>query len=114
MLVQVSSRTLRQDRGYYGDPFLRGGGFYGGSRWRGGGLGVGLGYGWGQTWYLTDVSMLIRDGRTKQPLYETRAQHEGLWADDAVRAALFEAAMKDFPRPAVNPRRITVQIGPPR
>ena len=110
-LVQVAARTLREDRGYgypYGDPFLRGGLFYG-SRWRAGGLG--LGYGWGgPTLYLTEVSMLIRDSRTKQVLYETRASHQGLWGDVAIRAALFEAAMKDFPRQAVSPRRITVDI----
>ena len=110
VLVQISARTLRQDRGYgypYGDPFMRGGLYYG-SRFRAGGLG--LGYGWGPTWYVTEVSMLIRDGRTKQPLYETRASHQGVWADVAVRAALFEAAMKDFPRAAVSPRGVIVDI----
>ena len=113
-LVQVAARTLRTDRGYYGgDPFFsRGGGFYGsvysGSRWRGGG--VGLGYGLGPTYYVNEVSLLIRDGRTKQVLYETRALNDGVWGDAEVRAALFEAAMKDFPRAAISPRRVRVEI----
>ena len=108
--VQVAARTLRDDRGaYWGDPFWRGGAFYG-SRWRGSGFG--LGYGWAPTYYLTEVSLLVRDARTQQVLYETRAQHNGVWGDVAVRAALFEAAMKDFPRPAISPRRVTVQIAP--
>lgn len=115
-LVQVAARTLRYDRGAWGDPFLRGGAFYGGygGRWRGGGLGLGY-YGWGASpYYVTEVSLLVRDGRTKQVLYETSARNDGLWGDVAVRAALFEAAMKDFPRQAVNPRRVRVEIPPPR
>jgi len=91
-------------------------GYYGG-RWRGGGLGYG--YGWGGSWgggsyYVNEVSLLIRDSRTQQTLYETRAQNSGLWADAAVRTALFEAAMKDFPQQAVNPRRVTIEIPPRR
>ena len=114
-LVQVAARTLRYDRGYYGDPFLGGAGFYGrGGRWHGGGMGYGFGYGWGSSYYVNEVSLLIRDGRTQQPLYETRARSDGLWADVAVQAALFEAAMKDFPQQAVSPRRVTVEIPPPR
>ena len=113
VLVQVAARTLRYDGAWNGDPFWPGGAFYRGGvgRWRGGGS-VGL-YGvrgWAPTYYLNEVSMLIRDARTQQVLYETRAQNDGVWFDAAVRAALFDAALKDFPRPALSPRRVTVEI----
>jgi hypothetical protein len=63
-----------------------------------------------QPYYVRDVVVLIRDARTQQVLYETRARHDGRWADEAVRATLFEAAMKDFPRPALSPRRVRIEI----
>ena len=113
VLVQVSARTLRYDGGWNGDPFWPGGAFYRGGvgRWRGGGsFGLYGARGWSPTYYLNEVSLLIRDARSQQMLYETRAQNDGVWFDAAVRAALFDAALKDFPRPAVSPRRVTVEI----
>ena len=110
-----TARTLRYERLglYQSDPFWPGGMFYG-SRWRGG-YGGGFGYAWGapSLYYVNEVSLMILDNRTQKVLYETRAQHDGPWADAAVRTALFEAALHDFPRPAVNPRRVVVEL-PPR
>ena len=113
VLVQVAARTLRYDGGWNGDPFWPGGAFYRGGvgRWRGGGsYGLYGVRGWSPTYYLNEVSLLIRDARSQQVLYETRAQNDGVWFDAAVHAALFEAALKDFPRPALSPRRVTVEI----
>lgn len=113
VLVQVAARTLRYDGGWNGDPFWPGGAFYRGGvgRWRGGGsFGLYGVRGWSPTYYLNEVSLLIRDARTQQVLYETRAQNDGVWFDAAVRAALFDAALRDFPRPALSPRRVTVEI----
>ena len=113
VLVQVAARTLRYDGGWNGDPFWPGGAFYRGGvgRWRGGGsFGLYGVRGWSPTYYLNDVSLLIRDARSQQVLYETRAQNDGVWFDAAVRAALFDAALKDFPHLAISPRRVTVEI----
>ena len=113
VLVQVAARTLRYDGGWNGDPFWPGGAFYRGGvgRWRGGGsFGLYGARGWSPTYYLNEVSLLIRDGRTQQILYETRAQHDGVWFDAGVRAALFDAALKDFPHQALSPRRVTAEI----
>ena len=113
VLVQVAARTLRYDGGWNGDPFWPGGAFYRGGvgRWRGGGsFGLYGARGWSPTYYLNEVSLLIRDARTQQVVYATRAQHDGVWFDAAVRVALFDAALKDFPRPALSPRRVTVEI----
>ena len=59
-----------------------------------------------------EVLVLIRDRRTGQTVYETRASNSGhSSALDGVLPAMFEAAMKDFPSSGVNPRRVVTQIG---
>lgn len=110
-LVQVASALTRYDRAPWDDPYPWGwnsGFFYGGRYHRGASLG--LSFHIPQPYYVREVSVLVRDARTQQVLYETRARHDGRWADDAVRATLFEAALKDFPRPAVSPRRVRIEI----
>jgi hypothetical protein len=90
--------------------------------------GWGLGFGWphhhstywgfGASWrygppyrYSTEVAVLIRDNATGQPLYETRARADATGrATNELLAGLYEAALKDFPQPAVNPRRVTVTL----
>jgi hypothetical protein len=120
VLVQVAARLV-QGQAIYADPFFNpawgGAGFYGG-RWRGAGWGYGAGWGWGWPYgagysfpyYAYELSMLILDARTKQPLYETRAQSEGAWPDEGTWEALSAAALRDFPYAAVSPRRVTVEL----
>lgn len=118
VLVQVAERIL-QGQGIYPDPFFNpywmGGAAYAG-RWRGPVWGPGWGWGWGAgvavPFYLAEVSVLILDARSKLPLYESRAQSDG-WPDERIRAALFAAALKDFPYTAVSPRRVSVDLGAP-
>lgn len=83
------------------------------------GLGTGIGgmTGWGgmrfppPTHYRHEISLLLRDLSSGQVVYETRATHEGPWADSTnILAALFEAALKDFPHPPTGIRRINVEI----
>lgn len=110
-VIQVASRLTRYDRAPWDDPYPWGwntGLFYGGRYYRGASLG--LSFYAPQPYYVQDVSVLIRDARTQRVLYETSARHDGRWADDAVRGTLFEAAMKDFPQPAISPRRVRVEI----
>ncbi len=119
VLVQLADRSIQ---GWMADPFLNpwmGMPWYG-ARWRGaawgGGWGPwGPGWGWGYgmgavpvNW--TEVSVLILDARSKQALYESRAQSDGSWPDERTRAALFAAALNDFPYTAVSPRRVTVEL----
>jgi hypothetical protein len=88
----------------------------------------GLGFGWpyhrsaywgfGASWrvgepyrYTSEAAVLIRDNATGQPLYETRARADATGQTSSeLLAALFEAALKDFPQTAVNPRRVTVTL----
>lgn len=109
--VQVSARVTRQDYGgLYDDPFA-----WRGSLWYGRGFGHWWGPGFGLSYqsprYEREVSMLIRDRRSGEVLYETRASNDGLSSgNDEMLAAMFAAALKDFPQTAVNPRRITVPL----
>jgi hypothetical protein len=108
--IQVGARETRYDRAPWDDPWpvFGGGWFYGGRRHHG--MGIGLSLHAPLPYYVFDVGVLIRDARTREVLYETQARHDGRWADDALRAALFEAAMKDFPQPALSPRRVNIEI----
>jgi hypothetical protein len=62
--------------------------------------------------YDREVALLIRDRASGQPLYETRATNDGGYTSGgtALLAAMYEAALKDFPTPAVNPRRVSVEL----
>jgi len=108
-LVQVSARTTRYDV-LYDDPFYWRGGFW----WHRGfgpwwGSGASLAYTTPR--YVREVAVLIRDRASGAVLYETRASSEGYSGSDKdILAAMFEAALKDFPQAAVNPRRVSVPL----
>lgn len=74
----------------------------------------GLGASWrigGPSSYDREVAVLIRDRAGGTPLYESRARSEGVTAGSHdIFVGMFEAALMDFPKPAVNPRRVTVQL----
>ncbi len=58
-----------------------------------------------------EVAVLLRDRASGKTLYETRAVNSGFSGADApLLAAMFDAAMKDFPRQAVSPRRIETML----
>ena len=61
-----------------------------------------------------EVAVLLRDRASGKPLFEARAVNEGNLdgADATTLGAMFEAALMDFPRLGINPRRVTV-VPPP-
>lgn len=108
--VQVGARVTRYETSPWADPFWWSWGPYWPHPYRGW-----PGYGWYGAYqapvYDREVAILIRDKRTGAPLYEARAVSDGYSAGGtAMLAAMFEAAMKDFPTPAVSPRRVTVPL----
>jgi len=116
--VQVAARTVQGQVVYpgpgfggpWGGPWGHG---WGGARWGGPGWGWGAGWGWASptyAYYVFEVAVLILDARTQQSLYESRAHSDGGSLDDGTWAALAAAALKDFPLPAVSPRRVTVPL----
>jgi len=75
---------------------------------------VGLGMGMRlppPTFYRHEVSVIMRDLKSGQVVYETRASHEGPWGDSVqLFATLFQAALSHYPHPPAGPRRVNIQI----
>jgi predicted small secreted protein len=109
--VQLGARIHRYDRSPWDDPFLWRGSLHYSRFHRHGFWGPGLGLGYDAPRYTREVAVLIRDRKTGQVLYESRASNESLSSGDSQTiAAMFEAALKDFPQTAVNPRRVSIQL----
>ena len=116
--VQLGARVNVDDRSLYNDPFWWHGGLY---RSR---FGVGFGYGrggfggfgpWGLSTptYEREVAVLVRDGKTGTPLYETRASNDGGSPSiNTLLSAMYEAALKDFPSGGSTPRVVVTRIPP--
>jgi hypothetical protein len=113
VLVQLGARITRVDRSPWDDPLWWGGSF---GTWR---------YGpWsGPSWHLglrmdpprvdREVAVLLRDRASGRPLYEARASHDGYAIGNAqLLAALFAAALQDFPATGLNPRTVVVPLAP--
>jgi hypothetical protein len=112
VLVQVGSRVGRADPGPWADSIWWRGSF---GYWRHGpwlGPRWGLGFQFDQARYDREVALLVRDRASGKPLFEARASHEGNtpYAGNETLAAMFRAALMDFPKTGVNPRRVSVQL----
>lgn len=115
VIVQLGARISRSGVAAWDDPL--------GWRW---GLGYWQGPGWHASHrmfhaglhadravrYERQVALLLRDRASGTPLYEAHAQTDGVTVgDSALLAAMFEAALQDFPAAnAANPRAVSVQI----
>ncbi len=61
--------------------------------------------------YIREVQLILRDSRSREVVYETRARHSGVWSDArALMPAMLDAALSGFPNPPTGPRRVNVQI----
>jgi hypothetical protein len=108
--VQVVLNTQRVVRWPYdgwGGPgvFLAGGN-------RGAALGLSFPLGYSEPDYFKrELSILMRDLRSQQVAFESRALHDGVWSDTAaVLPAMLDAALRGFPEPPPGTRRINVEI----
>jgi hypothetical protein len=114
VLVQLGARSQRSDYGVWSDPLWWRGGF---GYWR---PGPWMSPRWGLTMrsdferFDREVAVLLRDRASGKPLFEARAVNEGNLdtADATTLGAMFEAALMDFPRLGINPRRVTVAPAP--
>jgi hypothetical protein len=111
--VQVGARLTRTDNGPWNDPFWWQGGF---GYWR---RGPWAGPSWSMSVYGSpprydrEVAVLIRDRVSSKPLFESRASNEsGMSATPPVTSAMFQAALLDFPKTGLNPRRVNVALPP--
>ena len=74
------------------------------------GLGVGMRFP-PPTQYRREVSVVMRDLKSGQVVYETRASHAGPWSDSVpIFATLFQAALANFPNPPAGPRRVNIEV----
>jgi hypothetical protein len=110
VLVQLGVTVSRTGRSPWDDPIWWRGGF---GRWHAGPW-YGPHWGWGMSYepprYDREVALLLRDRATGTPLYEAHASSDGSFSADAsLIAAMYQAALSDFPQGGANPRRVTVQ-----
>ena len=62
-------------------------------------------------YYRREVTIVVRRLTDAQVVFETRAQHDGRWSDDAaVLPAIFQAALQGFPNTVAGTRRVVVEI----
>jgi len=118
VIVQIGARISRTEISPWDDPlwWRWGAGYWRSPFWRPSyraGYYANLSTGW-YTRYERNVALLLRDRASGAPLYEAHAQTDGnSGGDNALLAAMFEAAMKDFPATgAINPRQVSVQRMP--
>ncbi len=110
VLVQVGQRSSRTSLGLWADPlWLRGGfGYWRPSPWV---HPINSPWAWHPPAprFEREVAILIRDRSSGKPLFEARAASEGGSHGDAqLASAMFQAALMDFPKLGINPRRVTV------
>jgi hypothetical protein len=118
VIVQIGARIGRTELSPWDDPlwWRWGGGYWRSPAWRPSSRAMyyaNFNAGW-YTRYERNVALLLRDRASGAPLYEAHAQTDGTTAgDNALLAAMFDAAMKDFPAAgAANPRQVSVQRAP--
>lgn len=64
-----------------------------------------------RTLYLREVSLILRDARTLEVLYETHASNDNPWPDtQASWGAMLDAALEGFPQPRQGPRQVNIEI----
>ena len=62
-------------------------------------------------YYRREITIVVRRLTDAQVVFETRAQHDGRWSDDAaVLPAIFQAALQGFPNTVAGTRRVVVEI----
>lgn len=112
--VQVELRTFRDPQAPWDDPRYVGGfvvahpvpGRYGMSMYY-----PSLTLDFDYPYFRRDLSVLVRRLSDAQVVFESRARHDGRWTDeDAVLAAMLQAALQGFPTPPAGVRRVVVEI----
>ena len=78
----------------------------------GSGVGVGMGMRFPPpVHYRREVSLILRDLKSGQVVYETRASHDGPWSDSmTIFATLFKASLAHFPNPPAGMQRVNIEV----
>ena len=110
--IQVNARATSYIADPWGRPVLG----VGMNGYWGHGVGMGFGLNTGMrfpppTHYQYEVSIVMRDLRSAQVVYETQAVHNGPWADtNQIFPVLMQAALQGFPNPPATSRQVNIDI----
>jgi len=64
-----------------------------------------------RTNYWYEVGLIVRQRASQAVVFETRATHDGPWADSAqILPAMLQAALQGFPTPPAGVRRVNIEI----
>jgi len=64
-----------------------------------------------RTSYWREIGLVLRQLSTQAVVFESRASHDGPWADsEAVWPAMLDAALQGFPTPPTGVRRVDIEI----
>jgi hypothetical protein len=111
VLVQIGAKVSRQVRSPWDDPLwgrLTLGTRLGGQYPR---LGWGVVAPWGQVEYEREVALLIRDRKSGEALYETRARSNGgTTGGSSVLQGMFLASLAEFPKVQNEPHNVAVTL----
>lgn len=111
VLVQIGAKVSRQVRSPWDDPLwgrLTIGTRVGGHYPR---LGWGVVAPWGQVEYEREVALLIRDRKSGEALYETRARSNGgTTGGSGVLQGMFLASLAEFPKVQNEPHNVAVTL----
>ncbi|MBC7394360.1 MAG: hypothetical protein H7340_13600 [Variovorax sp.] len=111
----VRSFSMDASLSPFADPLLYGAH---GGRW----LGSGLDYGYrgfygpafpemANSWYVREVSIVLRELASGQVVYETHASNDGPYnRSAAILSVMFEAALQGFPNPPAGERRVDIAL----
>ena len=123
--VMVDTRVHRNmPNPHWNDPWFGPWGGPWGGPWHGGPWGryyhPAFGSPWGPpptfmepTVFEREVQLVMRELATQQVVFESRAVNESFgMGDDALLAAMFDAALKGFPQPPQGVRRVRVEVPP--
>ncbi|HSW24938.1 MAG TPA: DUF4136 domain-containing protein [Burkholderiaceae bacterium] len=123
VLVQLGARVTRYDSGPWGDPFWGHGGWHGygyaGGWYRRPWVGAypyaypyWSGYYSSWTYYDRQVALMMRDGASGEALYEARARSDAYSNNSETLAAMFRAALADFPKSGSVPHSVDITLAP--
>jgi hypothetical protein len=91
--------------------YSRGGGGMWWPHYGSGFYGYGMYPGWDDRAYQREVSVILREAKTGQVVFETRAANFGRWpVDRDVLPVMFSAALSGFPQPPAGPRRVDIDV----
>ena len=110
VLVQLTAQAVQtRAEGYPGNVYLRSDWWWGR---HGGYWGPSLGLSFSPALYEHRVGLLMRDRASGDVLHEASGVIATYGVVESQWPILFEAALKDFPGPAISPRVVVVPSGP--